>query len=414
MSKTCCKWCVPMAAAMVVAGISQSALANTEPPAAYDARSVALGGTGAAYIHNGASVFHNPAALEGIEKFALTADLSLSRPTNTVPLNGPDTKVKSDPTTFPMFLIGGGYRLSKNFVVGLAVFPTAGFGSVYKGVMTPAGPVDLEQKMMMLETTPSLSFAITEGVAIGVGYRITYTTQTAEQLVPVGPPGPTGPAMGKLKVDLSGMNYTGAHIGLYLKPFKDTRIGLTYRNRFTTKLDGTVTINGASSDASTELPLPHSFRIGVAQGLLKSKLLLIAEVKRALYAEADKQLVTKIQAPTGTQEMVIPLDWRNTWTGGFGVEYNFPGDWALRLGYSLSQSASSEKRASYYFPPPTLLNTIHGGGGVRLWQIDLDLGVFYSFGGKDVKPLQDSPQASNPGRYETTFLMGALSATWRM
>jgi len=407
--------CIPrspaaFAAALVAFAASSPALANTEPPAAYDARSVALGGTGAAFVHNGASPFHNPAALEGIQKLSLTGVISPSAPSTTVPLNGPQTSVKSDASIFPLFLVGGAYRVTDRLVLGMAVFPSAGFGSVYKGVATPAGSVDLEQKVSVFEATPSLSFAITKQIAVGVAWRITHTSQSAEQLAPI--PGPT-PTMGKLEVDMSGTSYAGAHFGLFARPTKTTRMGLTYRNRFTTHLEGTVSMAGQSNSASMDLPMPHNFRFGVAQELFDKKLLLVAELKRSLYAEANKEFVTTIQTPMGDQKMVIPLDWRNTWTAGFGAEYWLSKSWAARIGYSAAQSATPESRPSYYLPAPALMHTLHAGAGLRLGEFDIDAGGFYSFGGKDLTPAQTSPQDPNPGRYESTFAMGSLSVTWR-
>ena len=53
--------------------LSSGAFASTEPPGGYDGRSVAMGGTGAAYIHNAAAIYHNPAGLSGVEHFTATA-----------------------------------------------------------------------------------------------------------------------------------------------------------------------------------------------------------------------------------------------------------------------------------------------------------------------------------------------------
>src|SRR5512145_2248853 len=43
-----------------IAGAARPVLANTEPPSAYDARSVGMGSTGVAHVENGASLYHNP------------------------------------------------------------------------------------------------------------------------------------------------------------------------------------------------------------------------------------------------------------------------------------------------------------------------------------------------------------------
>jgi long-subunit fatty acid transport protein len=114
----------------------REANATTELPAQYDARALGLGGTGASFIENGSSVFLNPAALDGIKTFAVTAVLAPVQPVLTVPLpSGPmsvNPAVTADAPFFPLFLAGAGFRLSDRFVAGIAVYPTAGVGSTYK------------------------------------------------------------------------------------------------------------------------------------------------------------------------------------------------------------------------------------------------------------------------------------------
>ena len=395
------------AAAVVLYGAS--AAANTEPAAAYDAQSVALGGTGVAYIHNGASIYHNPAALEGIGKLAFTGVLSLSAPESTVPLNGTDTSVSSDATPFPLFLVGGAYRVLDNLVLGMAVYPSAGFGSVYKDVQLGGQTVDLEQSVMMMEVAPSLSLRLVKGLALGVSYRIVHTSQSAEQLVPVEVPGAPAPQFVETKVDLSGTSYKGLNVGLFAQPFEDTRIGLSYRNRFDNHLEGTVSMMGNEVDAEADIGMPHSFRFGLAQTLLDKSLMLVGEVKRSLYAESNKKIVTKME---GQPDMEVVLDWQNTWTFGAGVQYTFPCTFSLRAGYSAAQSASSEDYASYYMTPPVLLHTAHGGAGMRLGSFDLGLAGFYSWGSKYVEPIPEANAYA--GEYSTKFVDFTLSVSYLM
>jgi hypothetical protein len=88
-------------------GLPSLALATTEPPTAVDSRATAMGSTAVAHVHNGAAVYHNAAALHEVETLTLSATLAMSRITQTAPGLG-----ESDPSTIPLFLIGGGYRLS--------------------------------------------------------------------------------------------------------------------------------------------------------------------------------------------------------------------------------------------------------------------------------------------------------------
>jgi long-chain fatty acid transport protein len=397
------------ACAAFVLAVCSKAQATTEPPNAYDARSVGAGSTGVAYIHNGASIYHNPALLQGIERAAGTLVISPSRSTMTVPLDGPNTEVSSEGDIFPMFLIGGAYRLTDEIVVGLAAFPTAGFGSTYKNAQTPAGPTDLEMRLMIMEATPAISVALDENLALGVGYRITYMKQVADQVMP-------GPAPGSFAVgemDLSGTSFNAFHIGLFARPAPGTRIGLSYRNKFTTKLDGTLDVGGQSLDVTSEFASPHSFKFGVAQQLFNERLMLTAEIKRSLFADSNKSLDTKVAMPSGEQTMSLPLEWENTWTLNAGGELFVTEQVPVRLGYSVTQTATSESYASYYSLPPGILHSLHAGAGLRLDHWEVDFGGFYSFGGSDVEPLP-GPTAAHPGRYENTYVLGSASVTYRL
>ena len=398
--------------ALVLFGVGAGA--TTEPPAAYDARSVAMGGSGVAHVHNGAAIYHNPAALEGMEQGAFTAVFAPSKVTNTVPLNGPGTSVSSDASLFPMFFVGGGYRVHEDLVVGAAVYPSAGLGSVYEDVQTPAGPVDLNQMVMALDVVPAVSYAVSDAVAFGVGYRVSYLEQQAEQLAPM--PGPPGqpPSMAKAELDMSGWNFAGIHAGAFFRLGPSTRLGLTYRNKVTADLEGTLRAGGAESPASASFTTPHRFKVGVAQGALDDRLLVAADVRYSLYAESGKELVTHVATPAGDQEMVVTLNWQNVWIVNAGAEYRVVPSFAVRAGYTVGNTATTEARANYYMPPPAILQALHAGVGVTLGSLDLDAGAFYAFGGKDAEPKQDSPAASNPGRYETEFMSLALAATYRL
>src|SRR3954469_20267762 len=83
--------------------LTRNAQATTDLPGQYDARAVAIGGTGSSYVENGASVFLNPATLDGIKTFAGTLAIAPIRTTLTSPLAGPETSVKSDSPFFPLF-----------------------------------------------------------------------------------------------------------------------------------------------------------------------------------------------------------------------------------------------------------------------------------------------------------------------
>src|SRR5712692_7452950 len=140
---------------------------STEPPGGYDGRSVAMGGTGAAYIHNAAAIYHNPAGLSGVERFTATVDLTGFSPRDTTPLNGDQSSVRSDFSVYPLFLVGAAYRVLDRVVIGVAAYPIAGFGSGYSKVSSLGGQ-DLNLGILFIEATPSVSIMLVDHLSLGL------------------------------------------------------------------------------------------------------------------------------------------------------------------------------------------------------------------------------------------------------
>ncbi|MBN1605364.1 MAG: outer membrane protein transport protein [Polyangiaceae bacterium] len=395
----------------VVFLISQMAGANIEPPAFTDGRNAALGGTGVAYTHNGASLYHNPAGLQGIEQGAVTASISPLTSWLKAPVAQPNVEKKSSMAPFPMFLLGGGYRLDERWVIGMAVYPTVGFGASYENLPALGGN-DLSNAAALFEAAPGISYAFTKDIAVGLAYRATYMLQS---LKAVNVDMSTGaPVMVPMEMDLSGFNFLGAQLGLFARVAESTRLGLTYRSKVVVDLSGDTTPEGGvAMDTETKFRTPHTFKVGVAQGLLQDRLLLALDLKYMLYKESGKQQVVETTLPDGTmQTLANEMDWDNTLTASAGVEYQFmPEQLAGRVGYGISQSATSEKHPQPFLPPPGILHSLHGGLGTTFSSFDVDLGGYYMWGSKSLSAPE--PPAL-PGEYGVRGFLFALSGTYRM
>src|SRR5260370_17791906 len=115
-----------------------------------------MGGPGAAYIHNAAAIYHTPASLDGVKGFTATVDFTGFSPRLTSPVSGDGTAISSDFSVYPLFLAGAAYRLTDRIVVGVAAYPTAGFGSGYSQV-APYGGEGLHFCIFFLEMPPPVS-----------------------------------------------------------------------------------------------------------------------------------------------------------------------------------------------------------------------------------------------------------------
>jgi long-chain fatty acid transport protein len=374
--------------------------ASTDLPGQYDARALAIGGTGPSYIENGASVFLNPATLDGIETFAGTLAIAPIRTQLTSPVAGPGSSVESDSPFFPLFFVGGGYRLSEQFVVGAALYPTAGFGATYDGAA--GGGNDLSLSLAQFEASPAISFKVTDGLSLGLAYRFTYTRQQAKQ------PGPT-------EVEMTGISYFGLHAGAYYRPSDEWHFGLTYRSRVDSSLSGTAEMLGQEFDAESEFAAPHRFRLGASYSPGGTSLMLAADVKYLLYADANESIDTTIETPAGNLTVSQRLEWENVLAFGLGAEYWIVPEFAVRGGYSLSQSATPDHTATPFTASPGMIHTGHLGAGLKLSSLELDLGGLYSLASKEVEgdPSAPPPGGPVPGSYDMDVLLVSLSATYR-
>jgi long-subunit fatty acid transport protein len=394
---------------LTIAATNTIARANVEPPPAYDARSVGIGSTGVAHVHNGASLFHNPAAMQGVKDGAATLVFSPFLPQLSAPLAGPDTEVKGARSFFPMFLVGGVYRVNPKLTVGLAAFPTMGFGAKYENLAAMGGAT-INAKLAAFEVAPGVAYAVTDFLSIGATYRITYMSYGMEQPMII-PPTADNPAGGMIqtKTNLSGLGFWGAQLGLFAQASPTTRLGLTYRNQVTVNMSGETEMPTGSYDTEMKFASPHSFKLGIAQSLLNNALLLALDLRFALYKTSNKELAAKVEVPgVGTQTDTVRLDWGNVFGMYAGAEYRIkPEGPAVRLGYSLSQSATSKDHAQAILPPPALQHAIHGGAGVTVSKVDLDLGGYYFISSTHLD------KALPPGDYAMNGLLLALSGTYR-
>jgi long-subunit fatty acid transport protein len=374
--------------------VAREAHATTELQGLYDARSVAMGGTGSSFIENGASVYLNPATLEGVKSFTATAAITPVKQQYNAPLTGPGTSEKSDTPIFPMFLAGAGFRLSERFVAALAVYPTQRVGATYS-----VNGQENSQSLTQFEVAPAVSFKIIDMLSIGLSYRVTYTTQSGHQSSPAG----------STDVSLDGVNAYGAQAGVYFRPLDMLHLALTYRSRVDTSLSGTIETAGVKSDVTSNFNAPHAFRLGSSVALPVIPVIVAADLKYLLYADSNEKFDTTVSGTTTTTR----LDWKNSLGFGIGAEVMLISILAIRAGYSFTQSATPVTTAGPFWTPPGDIHALHFGLGVHLKLIEAGVGAMYAVSNKTLAADPAAPTVV-PGDYKMETVLLGLSATLHM
>jgi long-chain fatty acid transport protein len=389
-------------AALMTSGalLGREARATTDLQTLHDARSIAMGGTGSSFIENGASVYLNPAALDGIESFTATAAIAPVKQENIAPLTMPNNSVTSDTPIFPMFLAGAGFRLSERFVAAIAIYPTSRFGATYTNAVNGE---DVSLKVTQLEAAPAVSYKLLDNLSLGLSYRITYTAQSEHR------PSATGP----VDVSLDGTNFFGIQAGVYFRPLEMLHLALTYRSRVDTNLSGTTETGGVKSDTSTSFNAPNAFRLGASVATPIIPLIVAADIKYQLYADSNQSADLTTNSAAGPVTTTRRLDWMNSLTFGLGAELTIISILSIRAGYSYSQSATPETTANPFATPPGEIHAVHFGVGVKIPLVDVGLGGMYAFSSKTLAANPAAPTVV-PGTYELSTAMVGASATLHM
>jgi long-chain fatty acid transport protein len=400
-----------------VAALAPDSNATTEIPLRFGARSLAMGGTGVAYVDDATAAAINPAGLDGIESFSATLTLAPFVPISDVPFERSSTDSTPGPnqesaTVVPLFFAGAGVRALDPLVVGGAVYVATGFGASYDDLAQYDG-LDMVVELAVIEAALPISFRVTDEFSVGIAPRFAYSFLTADM------PERTGATNRRVEMDLSGVAFPGVLAGVRYAPSEALAFGLTYRSKMAIELegDGTVTqefLPGGKQAVhiDSEWKTPHSFRAGAAWAALPKQLLLALEASYTLYDDAVDVLPLAIEfrdLPNTTIDTEVEFHWQDSLAGYLGAEYFVTEQFAARGGYTLAVSATPEEYAGPLNPPPGLIHTVNLGGGFKSESIRVDLGGARGFGGADVGQSANGP----PGHYGGGYWLFAGSFSYR-
>jgi long-chain fatty acid transport protein len=196
-----------------------------------------------------------------------------------------------------------------------------------------AGLTDLKS----LNVNPSLSWRASEAWSFGVG--INYTRLDAEirraQLLP-------GPSVGEARFEGSDQAW-GFNLGALWEPSSSTRLGVSYRSRVDTRLEGrqsVTTSTGAvvptqSFDITAELALPAITQVSAVQAL-GDRLTLLGDVSH--YQWSVIQSLDVRNRATGALSNSLALKYRDTVRVSAGANYRLSDAWLLRTGVAWDQA----------------------------------------------------------------------------
>ncbi|HYL02680.1 MAG TPA: outer membrane protein transport protein [Steroidobacteraceae bacterium] len=330
---------------VLVSGLIGALASATALASGFQLQEQSASGLGVAYsgmaaaVQDGSTVFWNPAGMSqlGGSGLAVAADYVI-----------PSFKFTSAGSAFDAFGNGGdggvsslvpavyGYTaITPQLSLGLGV--NAPFGLSTEWHSPWAGMFyGIRSKVETLNINPVVSWKVNQFLSIGGGVSYEQLKATLTQgLTPLIPS-----AQGR--VDGSDWGW-GWNLGALVDFGQGTTLGATYRSAIGYTITGNLGFNNAAFAAlaagiSARLRLPQIFSVALSQKLTP-QLRLLADFTETGWDSISALTIIATNGPAaGTPVSNTPLNFKNSWRVGAGLEYQLNPQWLLRGGVAYDQA----------------------------------------------------------------------------
>lgn len=305
----------------------------------------ALGSALAGRTANDADVslaIQNPASLRGVEQFEASAGLSFlfaqGDATTSASLPGfVSSDTPNESAFIPSFTLG--YRVSPEFVLGLAVDAPFGLATEYEADFV--GAFDgVRSELTTITVTPMASWDVTPALTIGAGVMLQYADAELQSS--------NGASVQNIQGDGFDFAFTA---GVIAEPIEGTKLGISAQTGFSHKLDGEFSNNftvtgpggapftgyaGAPGEASFDLPPIVS--VGVIQSITP-KFRVMGEVEWTGWSVFDD---ITISSP-GLPDLVDPQEYEDSFMFSVGAEYDVSDALTVRGGWAFDQTPTRDE-----------------------------------------------------------------------
>jgi long-chain fatty acid transport protein len=394
------------------AGLHGPAAANGFSLPVQDSLQVGRANAGnVAAASDAATVFHNPAGMTELERAQFLAgvtaiyagyDISDRGSTATtlgtgnvaVPFPGRD----DDPRTFavvPTLFYARPMTPERNFWLGIALTSPWGLGVEYDDDWF--GRYDsIETRLTTINLSPAMAYRLTDWLSIGGGINIEYadaklTSALPDTLAPGGP-SPATDGMSKLTGDDVSL---GFNVGVLVKPWSRTRIGLHYRSGITHDLSGHLKVSNLTGalapgngriGADLKLEEPDVVAIGIAQEAFEGTT-LFAEAQWFNWSEFEE---LRARFADGRPDSVRPQDWEDTWSFYGGIEQRLFDNWTLRGGGGYEQNPTTNEFRNTSLPDGDRVRLAFGVSYEWSDRLRVDFGYAHVFSSRENIDLTSS------------------------
>ena len=335
-----------LAIALLSMGVATEAMTGGLYVNEFGTSSMGVAGAGAnARADDASTAFHNPAGMTRLDDHQFMGGLAAGIS---------EIRFNSDPDTpstsggdggdqggfFPV--VGSQYvhKLTDRFRLGMSLLSVSG-SALDPGDNWVGRNEVTELTLLTLTALPTLAFRATDWLSIGGGVGVTYGSIDFDLRLP-DPPFPLEPKIKIENADDFALTWT---VGVLLELDPALRFGVVYQSKTELELDGDVKLpTGATPGIDLDIDLAQAVRMGVYWDVTDRFAVLLSA------AWEDWSELENIPLSVGGVGAALPINFKDTWKGGIGFEYQLLDALRLQTGFMWDTSPVRQKDRIASFP----------------------------------------------------------------
>jgi len=362
-----------------------------------DASALGQGNAMIAHTDGPAAIFFNPALLNKLEGTQVEVGTTLIFPSRKFKsdLSGKEYETEYSvfyPSTFYL-----SHRFDDKVSAGLGIFSPFGLGTDW-GEDWEGRYITTRSEMSTFNFNPAISYQIMSNLSVAAGVDFILMDATLENKVNL------------FSGDGRGLGY---NLGAVYDINEDTTLGASYRSEVNVDIAGDATFIPAAfyTKAETDITLPQQVHAGISYKGFED-LIIEAGVRWEGWSSYDElKLDFEQSIPIiGITTMTYEKDWRDTWTGNIGAQYQLNDSVSLRAGYLYGGNPVPDKTFEPSIPDSnTHIFTI--GTGLKSHRMKIDLAYAYQMLESREKNNTIGATTAN-GRYDSRIHLVGISLTY--
>jgi len=365
------------------------------------AKATALGGAFSAYADDPFAIYYNPAGLTQIKQPMISAGANVIKPVLRVDdyrVTGMNAAVTDDVGPADMYdqsrllvvpHLGFTMPVGKGFSAGIAAYVPFGLDIQWKhdvpasGYCGNPGAYNSYRSWYMREVvTPTVAYRFNDYWSIGAGISLGKTRSGVERLMFA----PSVAALHNKRVltDLDDDFNWSFNVGLMFRPAKSLAMGLTYRGKTDTDLEGTTEVRGIKGipnskvHAKTEIDSPDQIQAGIRY-MPSDRISVEADLVWTHWSTV-KSYTVKFDRPLlgSVSSEYFPRDWDDTYQLRLGAEWKVNGTFTLRGSYFYDPTPIPDDTLDLQWPDADK-HTFALGTGLSFGNLSIDTTIQYTW-----------------------------------